>query len=144
LAAIVRRRALATAAVKPTCVTIIRARTWSAAVGGASIRGDGVLHSDNVDVCVVGKQRNLLRDKGLHREQQVVVVAPKRSGSASHSCLERGSDARSSIHAVMQKVPRSARLAVSEPSRSTQPEEPKIVFAVPMLHAIGGTPTTSR
>jgi hypothetical protein len=41
----------------------------------------------------------------------------------------------------MQKVPRSARLAVSEPSRSTQPEEPRIVFAVSMLHTIGGTPT---
>jgi hypothetical protein len=58
--------------------------------------------------------------------------------------LERGSDARSSVHAVMQNVPRSGRLAISEPNRSTQPEEPKIVFAVPMLHAIGGTPTTSR
>jgi hypothetical protein len=77
LAAIVRRRALATAAVEPTCVTTIRAQTWSAAVGGASIRGDGVLHSDNVDVRVVGKQRHLLWDKGLHREQKIVVVAPE-------------------------------------------------------------------
>jgi hypothetical protein len=60
LAAVVRRRALAMAAVEPTCLATIRARTWNAAVGGASIHGDGVLHKDNVDVSIVGKQRHLL------------------------------------------------------------------------------------
>jgi hypothetical protein len=110
---------------------------------GAASSATGVLHAHNVDCGVVVKQGDLLMYQGFGWEQQVIVIVENK-GSASHNCLVRGSLERLSVHTVMQKVPRSARLAVSEPRRSTHLDEHRMHLAVSRFQTIGGTPITSR
>jgi hypothetical protein len=52
-------------------------------------------------------------------------------------------DAGSSVQAVTQKRPISAREAVSTPIRSTHADGPRTERTVATFQAIGGTPTIS-
>jgi hypothetical protein len=132
------------AAVAPIIAEIVvfDATTAGGATRSATRRraSRGILHLHHVNRRLVVQQRRIIRDHSLDGQQRSSSSSRKSNDSANQSSLDLGSEATSSVHAVIEAshVGAVGRL---ERSLSTQPEDPGMVLAVSRFQSTDGTPT---
>jgi hypothetical protein len=147
-----RRWARAQVIAKPTA-TIIAVKIVSRAAAGRGPvrRGGRIFYPNQMHHRIEVEQRHFLRDQGFNGKQKIIILLVEEERLRQPLLLGLGDrgrvicpEAGSSVQAVIRKHHMSALLAISVPNLSTHAEEPRKFLAVLILHATGGTSTTSR